>query len=474
WTVICEVERGYLDEIRTHLKPVSRSIKHGYKVYAIEKGRYQLVLIDDQSLGHEHAIVMLAPKNGSALLESVLEAKASRKEYAARNSANSANQAPPTEEKVSRSILAGHSDLINGIAGKNTDWSLAWVVRLDNLFPNESVESKEYPLRKPAITAGVIRSTQRGIQNDFAADLGIDLPTNDAPVGLLGAVGTDAILAVSMAQTPDALVSDLFAEYLKGIGNQRNNSQPADGIGVRPDIFGGPGIFIISELSPVTRSSAGYSKSGSSRTIGYTLMSEVSMNDGIDDTNDIDDTKDRSSQRVSARVDQVIHDLLSSITPDQASDYQGRFPGAIRTHIFESQRTSFFMPKNPLKLWSNERAKVSWISVDLPNEPTLIATLGPVDGDCAQQVRWVADAAINIKSIPDQPSNQGILTTGYFRPAALFSQSKSISVYDAAVAKVIERIEWKIMRSSFGLRGTARLEFSDFSKLTKLGKNKSK
>ena len=53
WALMCEVEQGYLRRIRTHLKPVKRDILLGRTLYAIEQGRYGIMLLDADAASGE-------------------------------------------------------------------------------------------------------------------------------------------------------------------------------------------------------------------------------------------------------------------------------------------------------------------------------------------------------------------------------------------------------------------------------------
>ena len=452
WTLVCEVEPDYLIEIQSQLKPVRRRIEHGQSVYAIEKGRYEIVLLSNEQDNQRSALVLLAPKKGSQLMGHVLSSIAAHHPHTQPH-----NTIAQEVEQTHHSILHNRSDLIASI-DSDKDWSLAWMIQIDRLDGNQEPTPHPSP-----VVAGLMSATDQGFAMSFATDLELDIGEADAPVGLLSAVGSDAILAIAMASSPkffydDNLLGMMYNAQLRAsTDSDQENSQtqlPPD----KSNYPDGPGLILLSQAPSVQNSST--RPQSSLPSIALTVLTQLEI-------------PRQSHTPLAKRVDQTMHDLFSSFSQAGAPDCQGRFPSAVRTHTFDSPETvpELSSPTNS-NSWPGDQTKFSWITNDIPGAPSLVTSLGPSHTDTAKQVRWIAEAAQKFQSIPNHAEPSGVITAGYFSPARTITLLESVSTMDLAISKLIERIEWNISRSSFGYRGTASIEFSDYANLSKLGKDR--
>lgn len=426
WVLSCEVDHKYLKEIQSHLKPVRRDIEQGYTVYAIEQGRYEIVLMNHNDLHNPHATVILAPKTARAFLVDVL----------AHRGASKAHEQP--------SILHQRAELVACVDQPQPDWHAAWIVQLNG----HNEHNREAPT--PSAIVGLLSINEEvGISASFATDYPFVLPNNNAPAGLLSAVGDDAILAVALAQTPTLFIDNNIVEYMYNLRSTNASKAPTD---TPAKHAGGPGLILLSKIPQE------HSNQLEDAPIALTVMTGL-------------DPKSITNDSLAAHTDQIIYDLFASINPINAPSYKGRFPNAVRTHTLD--------PKAPLdptqpNAWPGSHAKFSWFASDLPNAPSMITTLAPEHADTARQVRWIAQAAQNLDAIPDHtPCNQ-LITTGYFYPSRATKLLDVASPVDMAISKLIDRIDWQISQTPSGISGSTTIKLSDLRNLTQLGNSSTK
>jgi len=477
WTLVCEVDPAYLREIRDRLDPVRRRIKFGHAVYAIEMGRYEIVLLDQSQGGQENARVILAPQTGSTLLDHVLESFVDKSQHPDVNAGEDGDGAK------FRSITNQRARLLSSVAPDGAPdgapWAVAWIIQLDPLLdhpqPKDDAPSSS-PDPSPAIV-GVLNTSERGVSVQFATDINLELPEGDAPVGLLSAVGGDAIVAIALAQTSSLFGSqDLFKLMHKGIAqdlepstNHEDTPDQTTATSTPPTadntIDTGPGLILLSELSIVetgAHQSASDGNPRDARPVGLTVMTRFSGDE-------------HAKESVARRVDRSVHALFKNADRSGVADYQGAFPDAIRTQPLDAPPPDAASPTghSARTPWPGEHARLSWIASDLPSGQTMILSMAPEPGDTARQVRWIAEAAQNLDSIPDHTQRTGVITMGYFHPAQAVSLMGSASAMDLAISKLVQRIDWDIARAPFGLRGSGSIEFADLAGLTNLGNTRT-
>ncbi len=459
WALVCEVDPLYLQRIRKQLKPVRRRIERGHSVYAIEQGRYEIVLLNpqdnhrggsgDQPDGWDGAAIILAPRKGSSLLDHVLESYTIGPRF-------SDNQGSQADQRRGRSIVQGHEELIASVE-VGGDWAVAWIAQLDQFLPSQGILSRQIPAEKqsPGRTAvGVISVAQRRVSLGFATNLELELGDDDAPVGLLSAVGGDAIFAAASSQTPSILVErHLF--HMISRAKPAADHAPSDTLGFP----GGPGLVMLSKASRVPEHTSG--SSGQSHPIALTMLTQL-------------DRPGTPDEPVAVRVDRIMHNLFVAHAQSEAPDYQGKFPRAVRTYAIE--RRPFGGEDNTEKKHSGKTpalgdlVKFSWLAID-GNDPFMILSLAPGDCDTTREIRWIGQAAQSLESIPDQPRVTGVMTRGFFKPAKAIELLDSSSTIDLAISKFITGIEWDIARIPLGVGGTVSIEFSERAGLSTLGQD---
>ncbi len=469
WTLVCQVEPAYLQHVRDRLKPVRRRIEQGHAVYAIEQGRYELVLLNPQDNDRKHqarsadgrghaeddawdgAAIILAPRKGATLLNHVL------------TSYTIGPHALPDQIEGNgfRSIVHGREALISSIEA-GTDWSVAWIVQLDRFLPArdgpEGEKSTHAPDKSSAMV-GVVSTSKRGITLRFATDLELDLPDDDAPAGLLSAVGNEAIFAAAVSRTPsiffkhDLLAMNSTFESVKGQVPPNSPAYPT-----------GPGLVLLSKASQVSSQSnhtLNHRRPNAPPPIALTMLTQF-------------DRAELGDQPVSAYVDTVMHDLFVVSGQRDIPDYQGKFPRAARVYTIDStgDSTKPGTPNpQPPASWLGDSAKLSWLAGDGTDAPFMIVSLSPGDCQTTKQLRWIAQAAKSLESIPDQPKVTGVMTTGFFKPAKAIELLDPSSSIDLAISRFIESVEWNMARIPLGIGGTISIEFAPSSNRSTLGQD---
>ncbi len=481
WAIICEVEQSYLKEIQKHLTPVKRRLERGHTVYAIEKGRFEIVLLAEDPSTHRGARVLLAPKKGTKLLDRVIESmtKESVHNHTTRTPRKE-NHRTPSADHSHQSILSCREELIAQVSTKDIPWSVAWVAQLDrfahlsnqqstdtnskynNKYNNQSNGQQNSTCRAlPTSVVGVMHFDDTGFDIQFSSDIALNLPQQDAPVELLSAAGSDAILAAAVAQTPDIFVEQRSIHTMyQGVFD--HPTKPADTQPADSGFPKGPGFIMLANHE---QGKACVSQSD----LAMTVYAEF---------HDRDLEQNQNHPALAARVDQLIQNLYSSYDPISAPRYQGRFPQAIRTHTIESVSSD-----QAITAWPGQQARLSWIARDASEHPALIASITPQSSDSGAQVQWISRALRNLDSIEEQVKDvgltpqQGVITKGYFRPALAISLLNTQDPIDLSISKLIGRIQWEISRAQAraqagaqsGVQGQLRLDFLDLNNRSILG-----
>lgn len=455
WTLICEVDPEYLDEIQSRLKPVRRRVEHGQPIYAIEKGRYEIVLLNDSAPNENSARVLIAPKKGSKLLDQVLDsyvhAQLDRKNHIT-------NQVEINHHH--ESILSHRESLIEDPIWESIDddWLVAWIVQMNQFVENnqftmdvEDCDEQEHS----SVVTGITRFTEFGFDTVFASDIQLDYPEGTAPVGLLNAVGDDAILAITSVKLPNMFLDEnqLSIDYTN---NEQEN--PFEQSTPNKPIPNGPGFVLLAqetEFDSLNRATAHPTSED-----GAIALTVLAMVDEL------------SSQSNAEQCDRIMHELYWTFDPENAPSFEGRFPNAIRTHQFDSIEKD---TNKSSSSWPGAGAKLSWVSSELDHAPMLIATLAPNGFDTAKQTKWVSQISENLNALPTDTANTqlntSVLTRGYFRPSQAVSILDPSSPIDLVLSKLVDRVSWDLTRTNFGLRGDCSVELGDMNQLSTLGNN---
>lgn len=434
WTLVCEVEPSYLQTIRLHLKPIRRNIEHGQTIYAIEKGRYEIVLlnVDHQINGqlHKKSLVILAPRRGAILLDKVLASIVTK----------------PQDQSAlphASSIIDSRAKLLGSIALKDPDWLAAWIVQL-----NEFMDSPKAP-----VFAGMMSISADKVSASFATDLDLDLPELDAPVGLLSAVGGDAILAVVLAKTPSIFIDQNLMGFFHQISVGSQAQADPNASTLYPE---GPGLIMLSQI-PVNPGQAS-ARSNKAKPLALTVMTQL-------------DQRAPLKESPAVHADRIMHNLFVSFDPSNATSFKGRFPRVIRAHTLRNPaRNQAPRPQSSgWDLWPGDHANISWVSTTYANTPVLVTSLAPAFADTTGRVRWVVEAAEKLDSIPNSTPRTGVIFSGYFQPSKVIPLLDSTFPMDMGISKLVDRIDWEISRSPAGLTGSTTIEFVNFSHFPKLG-----
>lgn len=468
WALMCEVDQSYLKQIRDRLKPVKRDIVQGRPLYAIEKGRYGIVLLDAPE-NDQPASVLLAPSTGTKLLGQMLAST-----LQARGGAGGV-----VEDAQGRSIMQDRAALVAQLPGHHdgvgaSSWAVAWLIQTDRLGRNQSPDpspagSRTLPSTRPGrALAGLVSIDGGGMRLSFASDLTPDPALGDAPAGLLDAVGDDAVLALAMARFPPLLSGGHTMSLRFPHLGPADPDDPPGPDGARPehdDFFASPGLVVLSQMGPGVSLRSGASvPDPDANKLALSVLVRRPTRPGADP--------------FAASADRAMHELLSGYDPAQAPDYGGDFPDAVRTQTImmaptapnapamapaTGERGTAVAPKPAPAAWAwpGGRPSLSWVSADLHHAGVMAATLAPRGCDTSARVRAMSRAAATLAAIDDRPADSGVLLRGYVRPARLFELMGDGSGMELTISRFIDKVSCDIARSpGGGIRGAISVELS--------------
>lgn len=441
WMLMCDVDRAYLQQLRARLRPVKRDIVHGRAVYAIEKGRYTLALLSADE-GDGVARVLLAPRDGAALFTQVLGAMVG------------AHPRTPAD----RSILHGSETLLARLpqthAGSDgTPWGVAWLLRLDRLRP--SAQDVDDNADRPRTLAGVMGLDAQGMRLSFAADLRVDESFADAPTDLLDAVGPDQVVALASARSMRMLLRSDAMQLGFDIASAQARPPAPD------DVFSGPGVMVMSRLSPdpafLGEPGANASETGAAGTgsgdMALTLIVEHHR-----------EQQEASPDPFARWVDDGVRSMIQGLDPQQAPDHQGRFPSAIRTHTLrlpaaDASRSGDQPAAGPAS-WPGPSPRLSWVGARRGDDDLLIASFSTRQADTAAQVRTMRQLAASLDALGASGGRTGedVLMRGYLRPAQAIELLGAASAVDLAISRLVDRVSCDIRRGSDGVWGSVSVE----------------
>ncbi len=436
WVMFCEVDQDSIGRIRKHFQPKPRSIEQGYTLWAIEQGRYELVVFDQGD--RPESILIFAPKKSKPMLDAMLRAVDHQRNR--HKQLNCATHVP--------SLLETSSVLKSTLASIEHDssWFAAWVFAFDQVESDSSTESRQS-------IAGTVSLDGGDLSLDFLSDALLDLPEHDAPIGLLGAVGDDAIFAMALAQTPTLTINEdhmdlsfKLSSFLQDQDAQRDPVQRYDG---------GPGIIVLSSSLPNAKQTETNTPATAKAVL--TIMARI-------DELVLDDVS------LAQRVDDLVAQVFRWASSEDQPAYQGRFPNAIRTHQIRDNLQDGDATNAPG--WPGDEPIISWISHESSVGQSLIAAVGPEDSDTFAHVEWIANASTQLDAIANagNSTNQsGVLARGYFYPARAKNLLEQTSLLDSMLSRFIERIEWDISRTPTGIGGRAVLRLNDNRSQSQLG-----
>lgn len=437
WTIVCEVEPGHVEQLRAGLNPMRRSIEHGQTIWAIEKGRYNVLLLNEKAGGFK-SMVVLSPKKSMGLFKEVLSAYFSK-------------------PSLHRSLLNDRDQVLESIPDVDGQWAAAWFMHLGGSNDVEGDDKKE------SVFAGILSPTGEGMEVDFATDYQLGLPETDAPVGLLSAVGDEEVAAIAMAAMPGFEIQDQSLSASFSFLNNKDSIQQAES---STDILtGGPGLLLLEELTNPTSGTDLMQHS-----LAMTLYAQFA------------DLSAGKTVSLASRVDRVMHDLVEAFDPSRPPIYQGKFPHAIRTHhvnyeqpqvVDSDEESDEEQEQIGVSAWPGSNPKLSWISTNSSRSEGLIASFAPSWANSAKRVGLMQTAFRAVESLAQASGHSGIITAGYVQPNRLFELMDSDSDMNLMLLGAFDRIRWKVSRTSFGLRGHVGIRFTCNPNVQSLGEKAS-
>lgn len=417
WVVMAEVDDAAFAKLRKKLKPVPREIVAGVPVYGIEQGRYALVMIN----GHDGGLgrVMLSPKGGRALLERSLEAVVA-------------------QAKLNKVMLVSQGPTPHWEPGRA--WSLALRVRADVVLPGFESEHD-----RPATGSRHLRvlagTTQTGFEVSMAIKAHGDIPLGRAPVGLLGGLGDDVVLAMASSS-----VMRLALDDEEGLSIFLGDAKGRPGTVLSPD---GSLMVLTNDDTRLL--------GGGDGPVGFTVLSvfeegrvnALTMDELIEPLVMQDD--DVSDGRLFPRTSQS--------TPLM---YNGKFPSAVRSQsvIDEDGKVTL----------------VSWKTTERRGSSDLIFSLADDGINTGQRVRMLDRAAGLLAAVGDSdrngtggaPALSSVVMSGFVRVGGLLSSMPEWKLVggglfgdgpaSATNELGLDRVRWEVVDDSGVLRGTVQFE----------------
>ncbi len=385
WVLSAEVTDSFVRQVRRKIKPVPRRIHAGKPVYAIEHGRFHLAVIDakDTARASGGALMIVASKRGAQLVNRVIDSMLP-------------DAAAPAPSRLAIQAAAMNPKLRDG-------WVAAAAVAVDDMIDATDIKPERQPVATMVVWAG-----DSGWDLSIKSDAEASSSDNAAPVGLLGAVGGDALLAVANAG-PISISSDSFSF---DIGFMLERADPNQGQN-QPTQSTGSLMLISDDSSPV-----------------MTVMSSVQC----------------APESYAQTVDAYFENALADPATAEGPSFQGKFPSAIRTHLLDDQTPE------AAGGWLDDKVQVSWISGISQGEPQVIFAFGPKGTPTSNRVRWLNEAARKLQAIPGHATNPAILSQGFARPQKLspLLLGNTPGVI-AGILDAVDHVRWEIRKAQFGL-----------------------
>lgn len=450
WALVCEVEPRYLREIRNAMRPVKREIVHGRPVYAIEQGRYRVVMLENSKPG-EMATVLLAPSNGSELLSNVLAHLQDRRSTPA-----------------AATLITGHDEMLSTLAQEhaninNDQPTFAFMARtgvmLNTILPDAKPPVGNTPDAEP-VFAAIVAIDHQSLACTFASDLRVSPDLRDAPVALLDAVGQDAVFALAASR---AVRLSLTSNSMSiGFGLEPGTSGPEPQTDPQPehghanaeqaaeDIFDAPMLLTIVPLDPTDHAPTHtpYETRPAMQRMGICVTIENPR---------------RDNGQSALLLDQSIQSVIETYDPQQAPDFLGRFPEIPRSVSLHSTTQSEEVSKQAMVTpgWLEHNPEIAWLSSASTDHDRIIASIGPEHTDPTHRVLQVQQAARTLDALgAQQPS--GVLLRARMQPAKTLELFNESTLVDLVLAKLVREFNIDVRRGlRTGFRGSFELEFAN-------------
>lgn len=410
WAVMGEVETEVFDQLRKKLKPVPREIVGGVPIYGIESGRYSMVML--KGVNGSKSRVMLSPKSGRDLLERALGAVM-----------NAPGQ-PVAQHAIPRWSF-------------DEGWGVAMRIRVDAWIGMLGRFGWEAQATQPEHLRCVLGSTDDGVEVSIAMDYRGDVPSGQAPVGLLGALGDDTVIAMAAASV---IRMDLIEEG--GLSIMLGNSVD-DGIKVGTFDRSVEGTTrLIPEGSLFVFSTQDMSTMDDQDGVGMTVLSSY-----------------QAGAMDAELVDSVIEPLvIDAADGSRRTQYNGLFPKAVRTCELEDDE--------------DQSSRVSWLTSQRSNGSELIFSFSGNTVDTGARVRKLSEASAALDAINSGGNMGGIeqgterladggssvLLSGFIRVGALLkSMADTQWMGNVELISDLGLVSWEVLLDDGVLR--ARVEF---------------
>lgn len=393
WVVMAEVDGSDLKGLRKKLKPVPREIVHGVAVYGLESGRYWFVMLKGED--GKKSRVMLSPKGGRELLERGLLAVLEDGEL--------------DEESVLPSWTG------------SGEWSVALRARVGGAG---GLLGERWGGAGKHLKALVGESETDGLEISMTLPIEGEIPRGHAPLGLLGALGEDTVMAMAASPVMRLVFGDdgSFTVTLK-------DSLIPDGTVLEPT----GSLFVVSadDTGNLGRDSG---------QMGMTVMSVFGM--GEVDAGSIDEL-----------IEPLVFDDGGARYPRARKtgqgSYGGMFPDAIRSHTVISNQIE---------------TNVSWLTTQRAGSSELILSLAGEGIDTKSRVQVLSEAADSLDAVgmgwlDDKPAASSVVMSGFIRVQALLDSMKNIQwLGNMDSITGLDRISWEVVDDEGALRGKVQIK----------------
>lgn len=439
WALICEVDPKYLDEIRSAMRPVKRDIVHGRAVYAIEQGRYRVVMIQNTH-PNTKALVLLAPSSGTELLHSVL-----------------AQLVLPGKPKAeTASLISAHRDMLASFVEEHANASseqptFAFMARtgivLDTL-PNQITPRTPNQAEQDPILAAMVGFNQDGMRCMFASDVPVRKDIPDAPIALYEATSQNAVIAIASAQSGRLNLTANSASITMGLAS---DAAPDAEVQQSPtqdeDIFDAPMLITVAPMNAAPGQPAGAERMG----MCLTLLNPK-----------------RAQGQSAFLADQAVRGYIESYDPAQAPSFQGRFPAVPRSIALQTQATQDAVhddPGGPSSQsdtpWLTQSPQIAWLTTPSISHDYITASISPQHTLPVPSVIEVHQAVLTLDALGADHAS-GVLLRARMQPARAIELLSDSSMIDLAFAKLVNEIRLDIRRGiKSGLRGTLEIDFAN-------------
>ncbi|MFG0246125.1 MAG: hypothetical protein ACF8MF_08775 [Phycisphaerales bacterium JB052] len=422
WTLVCEVDPAYLDQIRRSMRPVKRDIVHGRPVYAIEQGRYRVALIQNASKD-DPAIVLLSPRTGARLLHGVMGSIVNQEDPAGQHAAITSGREPMLRELVAQHAVQG-----------NGSFSFAFIARTP-IFraviglpatPNEHGEH---------IVSGIVQLDTTSLKCHFASDLPIAEDVSDAPIALFESVRPGAMFAMASAKAPRISINEESMDI--GFAIQSNPDRSA---AEAFNLLDAPALMLLGRPTPDSNAALSILLKHPRRLPG----------------------------EAAKLCDESVQSMISAYDESQAPRFDGRLPSVVRT-ITLHQRPGLGSDNDSGFSWPGADPRLAWVSARSSNNDLFVASMTSGDTDPAESLRSIQNAAATLDALGDQPPS-GVLLRATLKPAEAVRVLGDPSLMDLALSKLVHQIDVEIKRGvDSSYRGELRLQFAKIREGANLG-----